>query len=295
LTITPTASRRVPALLPAALLAALALLAGACSSSNKNNKTASATVAPTSAAATRTPSAAATTAPPTATAAAPTRTGGTPAAGASPVAGGTPAPLPNLTEVAKNLLPLLFQTAQLPGGERDFQSGPPQPVGNDDLVRGRPDAKSLQDKYDAAGRLGGVAGGWAKPGGQVTPQTKSLYLITCVLSQYRDADGAQQGYTLGVQQVQSTPQQQGATQTTTAEAQAAQVGSAATAFRQDQATVSTLNGQPFTTHIITYTQVWQRGPIVAQCSFGGINEDPPLSDFQQIIRTQDADLQQGGF
>jgi hypothetical protein len=283
LTISLTTFRRLTIPFSAALL----LLVAACSSSNKNNKpvTPSATSAAT----------VARTQPPAASAAgtaAATPSGGV-AIGGTPQAGGTPAP--SSVDVARRLEPLLFQTAQLPQGESDFQSGPPIPVGNDNMGTGRPDANALTQQYNQAGRLGGVAGGWAKPGGQVTPQTKSPYLINCILSEYPDATAAQRGLAVSVQQVRSTPSQQGATKTTTGDLQAAQLGSGATAFRQDQAVQSSLNGQLFTTHVVTYLQVWQQGTVVAQCQFSAINEDPVLADFQQIVRAQESDLQQGGF
>ena len=289
MTISLTTPRRFA--LPA--VAALLLLATACSSSNKNSKTATPTASSAPSAARTQPPASATTAGTSATAsAATTPTGGVAIGGGTPQVGGTPAPSP--ADVAKRLEPLLFQTAQLPESARDFQSGPPIPVGNDNMATGRPDAASLKQQYDQAGRLGGVAGGWAKPGGQVTPQTKTPYLINCILSEYPDAASAQRGLAISVQQIRSTPAQQGATQTTTGDLQALSVGSGATAFRQDQAVQSSQNGQLFTTHVITYLQVWQHGAVVAQCQFSAINEDPLLADFQQIVRAQDGDLKQGG-
>lgn len=272
--------------------AALLLLAGACGSSNKNTTTASpsASAAP-SAARTQAP-----TAPAIGSPAPGSNPPGSVAIGsATPNAAAIPTPDAAQVAVAQRLQPALLQTSQLPSGESDFQAGQALIATTSQLVAGRSDAKTLQQEYDSAGRLGGIVGGWAKPGGQITPQTTSPYLITCALSQYRDNTAAQQGVALSVQQIRTTPEKNGAIQTTTADLQAANVGSGAAAFRQDQAIQSSLNGQLFTTHVITYEQVWQRGPIVAQCQYGAINEEPSLADFQQIVRTQDADLQQAGF
>jgi len=289
----PTRRFFLPSILTLALAAGLAT--GCSSSSHHNGATQTATA---TAAATRASSAASTAAaPPPATAATPASRPGTAAstAAASPILPvGTPST--SVVEVARGLQPYLFQTADLPAGERDFQAGPPAPVANEDLVRGRPDAQTLLAKYQDAGRLGGISGGWAKPGGQVTPQTKSLYLLVCTLSRYRDAAGAEQGVAIARQQVETAPRQPTPAITTTiSELQPVAVGNGAAAFREDDAIQSTNNGQLFIVHQIAYIQVWQRGPIVAQCGLTAINEDPPLSDFQQIVRAQDARLQQGGF
>jgi hypothetical protein len=291
----PALTRRFFAL-PILVLALVAGIAAGCSSSSRHNSNGTAQTPAAATAATR-PSSPSSAAANQATApAAASRPGTpTPAAAASPIPPIGP-PSAALVEVARGLQPYLFQTADLPGGERDFQSGPPQPVANEDLVRGRPDAQTLLAKYESAGRLGGISGGWAKPGGQLTPQTKSLYLLVCSLSRYRDAAGAEQGVAIARQQLETTPRNPTPAITTTiSQLQPVAVGNGAAAFREDDAIQGTSNGQIFIVHQVAYIQVWQRGPIVAQCGLTAINEDPPLSDFQQIVRAQDARLQQGGF
>lgn len=269
------------------LLLAATITAGCSSSNNKHNNT---PASPPAASASASASSIATRPP----------ASGSPVARA-PTAGATlpPAGTPSaeLVAAAKKLQPLLLQTADLPAGERDFQAGNPVPVGNDDLVRTHPDAAAQKAQFDQAGRLGGVFTAWAKPGGQVTADTKSLYQVSCLLSAYRDSAGAKQGYDLTLAQIRNTPTTQGASTSTISDLAPAGAGANDAAFRQDQAITSSGGTPPqlFTVHEILYIEVWQRSSVVATCQFSAIGEDPPLGDFQQIVHTQDAHLQSGGY
>lgn len=276
-------SRRQRLALPITIAFAAAFVAG-CSSSNNTKPSATSTPPPAasaSAAATQPPNGSAVAKPPTAHATLP------------PI--GTPSA--DLIATAKKLQPLLFQTADLPEGERAFQPGAPVPVGNDDLVRGRPDAAPAQAQFEQAGRLGGVYNAWAMPGGQITKDTKSLFQVSCLISAYRDATGAKQGYDLTIAQIQNAPAASAATKSTVSDLTPVDAGSANAAYRQDQAITSSGGTPPqlFTTHEVADIEVWQRGAAVATCQLSALGEDPPLGDFQQIVRAQDGRLQGGGY
>lgn len=269
-----------------AVLGALALLAGACSSKNNH---ANQNAAPTAASV------------PPATRAAPTPPSAPPpAAPTSPSKQPTlsPAGTPDqaLQELTKRLTPLLVQSSDLPP---TMQSWPTAvlPVSNADYGRGRPQQADIQNRLEKDGSAGSVVASWTLPG-QFQPGERTVYQVVETLTEFKAADGAGDGLALIFQDVNNTTSTVPGDQISAAPIDAGTCGDESRAYREDR-TFSALAGTPTPVPVRTTQVVFvvgcRRGRAMFSIQLQALNQDPSLDDLKRLTQLQDQRLKDAGY
>lgn len=291
----PRAGRRA-----ACLLAAAALLT-ACSSAN-NNKTGTATATatrPTGAGSASAPGggspAPGGTRPGTALTPLP-GAGGSTGAAASPV--GTSTPSPQLQTAIDRLTPLFIGTGDLPQPLQSWTYTKPIPFENCFYVHGRPNADQLCQQLDKAGRLGTLSATWGNGSGQqATLQTHAETALNDILALYQSADAAASGCPFVFQDVQPQVTSPNGDVTTATPLQIPPVGHEFTAYHVDyryNAAGAGGGGAPARLQQVYLTACWRRGEVVATVQLSAINQEPSVSEIQQVIAAQDKKLTDAG-
>lgn len=269
-----------------ALLGALTVAAGACGG-GKNN-TAGNTAAPPTTAAARQPAAATGTrsAPPTVASAARTPQGAVPV--------GTPDPA--LQELVKRISPLLLQSADLPAALRSWPTAV-LPVSNAEYGRGRPNQADIQNRLEKDGSNGSVIASWTMVG-QFQPGQKTTYALVETLTEYKTADGAQDGLALIFSDINNTTTNVPGDTISSAPFDTGSCGDESKAYRVDRA-FTAVAGTPTPVAVrttqVTFVAGCRQGRAVFSLQLQALNQDPSLDDLKRLVQLQDQRLKDAGY
>jgi len=225
-----------------------------------------------------------------------------PAAGSGTIVSGTPAAgatlEPKLASVAPKLLPLLLQAGDLPPAERDFQSTGIVAVSNAEYAHGQSDAAAVADQVSKAGRLGGLTEQWVKAGVQLSADLHTTNSLTDSISAFDNEAGANENLATIFAGIKKEGSGSGCDTYQTTALDAGMVGDEGQAFRVDCLAVGLLGTPtPVPTPIrqVFYFAGWRRGMAIAIIQLVGINQEPSIDDFKQLLSAQDKKLQTGGY
>ncbi len=291
----PRAGRR------AVLLLAAAALLSACSSANNKTNQATATATRPVTAGTATANAPAGGSPaPSATRAGTALTPLPGSGGSGTTTAATPSvtPSPQLQNAIETLSPLFIGTSDLPQQLQSWTYTKPVAFENCLYVHGRPNADQLCQQLDKAGRLGTLSAAWGNGAGQqATLQTHAETALTDILALYQSADAAASGCPFVFQDVQPQVTSPNGDVTTTTPLQIAAVGHEFKAYHIDYRYNAAGAGGGTTAarlQQVYLTACWRRGDVVATVQLSALNDEPSVSEFQQVVAAQDKKLTDAG-